>query len=202
LAIPVPLQPVSFFKIMSQPISENQKSLQPLTGKAFYIVGPSRIQNELIVSHLERETGNVCQVLEDINRIPKNNPKNPIHSNFVFWDCYGKDPKNLIAELTTYTRQTQSSNRVVLFNVPPDLEFKKKFVLKGIHGFFYEHDPLDIFLKGVQAILGGKLWLSREMMAKCIFEDNGKDKSSKSSGNDLTQRQIQILARVAVGCYQ
>ena len=104
-----------------------------------------------------------------------------------------------MAELRTYTRQTQSENHIILFNVPPDLEFKKKFVLKGIHGFFYEHDPLNIFLKGVQAILGGKLWLSREMMAKCIFEDNGKDKSSKSSTKDLTQRQIQILAQAAVG---
>ena len=83
--------------------------------------------------------------------------------------------------------------------MPPDLEFEKKFVLEGIHGFFYEHDTLDIFIKGVQAILGGKLWLSREMMTKCIFEGNDKDKSSKSSSNDLTQRQIQILAQVAVG---
>jgi len=184
---------------MNQPISENQKSLQPLTGKAFYIVGPRRMQNELIASHLERKTGNVCHVLEDINRIPKNNPKNPICSNVVFWDCHKKDPKSLMAELRSYNIQTQSENRIVLFNVPPDLEFKKKFVLKGIHGFFYENDTLDIFLKGVQAILDGKLWLSREMMAKCIFEDHGKDKSSKSSGNDLTQRQIQILAQVAVG---
>ncbi len=169
------------------------------TGNKFYIVGPRLMQNELIASHLERETGNVCHVLENISHIPKNNPKNPINSNFVFWDCHGKDPKSLMDELGTYTRQTQSSNRTVLFNVPPNLEFKKKFVLKGIHGFFYEHDPLNIFLKGVQALLDGKLWLSRDMMTKCIFEGNGKDKSSKSSSNDLTQRQIQILAQVAVG---
>jgi len=157
------------------------------------------MQNELIASHLERETGNVCNVLEQINLIPKNNPKKSTCSNFVLWDCQGKDPKNLMAELTSYTRQTRSSNHIVLFNVPPDLELKKKFVLKGIHGFFYERDPLDIFVRGVRAILDGKLWLSREMMTKCIFEANGKDKLSKSSSQDLTQRQIQILAMVAVG---
>ena len=157
------------------------------------------MQNELMASHLERKTGNVCHVLEDINRIPKNNPKKSKHSHVALQLTIEEPQRGHVTELRTYTRQTKSENHIVLFNVPPDLEFKKKFVLKGIHGFFYEYDTLDIFIKGVQAILGGKLWLSREMMTKCIFEGNDKDKSSKSSSNDLTQRQIQILAQVAVG---
>jgi DNA-binding NarL/FixJ family response regulator len=89
--------------------------------------------------------------------------------------------------------------RIVLVNVSSDWGFQKKFVLDGIHGFFYENDPIDIFLKGVRAILDGKLWLSREMMTKCIFEGTGKDKLSKIAGQELTERQIQILALVAVG---
>ena len=169
------------------------------TCNKFYIIGPSRLQNELIASYLVKEIGNESILLENVNQIPKDNPGNLKHPNFVLWDCQGKDPKNLMAELRTYTRRTRSSNRVVLFNVPHDLEFNKKFVLKGIHGFFYERDPLDIFLKGVQTILDGKLWLSREMMTKCIFEGNGKNKSLESSSRELTQRQIQILAMVAVG---
>jgi len=184
---------------MKSLVPEKQKRLRPSTGKAFYIVGPRRMQNELIASLLEREIGNVCHVLEDINHISKINLKNPVHLNFVFLDYQGKDPKSLMAELRTYTRQTQSLNHIVLFNVPPDLEFKKKFVLEGIQGLFYENDPLNTFLKGVQNILDGNLWLSREMMTKCIFEGNGKNKSSKSSSQDLTQRQIQILAQVAIG---
>ena len=157
------------------------------------------MQNELIASHLEQETGNVCNVIEQINLIPKNSLINPKHSNFVLLDCQGKDPKNLMAELTSSAREKRSSNCFVLFNVPPDLDLKKKFVLKGIHGFFYEHDSLDIFLKGLRAILDGKLWLSRKMMTKCIFEGTGKDKLSKIASRELTERQIQILALVAVG---
>ena len=37
------------------------------------------------------------------------------------------------------------------------------------------------------------------MMTKCIFEGTDKDKSSKSISEKLTQRQIQILALIAVG---
>jgi LuxR family transcriptional regulator of csgAB operon len=83
--------------------------------------------------------------------------------------------------------------------VPSDLEFEKKFVLEGIHGFFYENDSLDFFLKGVKTVIDGKLWLSRDIMTKCIFEGTGKDKSSKSCWENLSERQIEILALVAVG---
>lgn len=93
----------------------------------------------------------------------------------------------------------RSENRIVLFNVPADLEFQKKFVLKGVCGFFYEHAPLDNFMKGVRAILDGKLWLSREMMTQCIFEDTDNDKSSKRISEELTERQIEILAMIAIG---
>ena len=184
---------------MVSKVSKNHKSLRSSSKNEFYIVGPRRMQNELIASHLVRKTGNVCHVLEHINLIPKSNSENPKHANFVLWDCQGKNSKDFMAELTSYTRRKRPSNRVVLFNVPPDLEIKKKLVLKGIHGFFYEHDSLDIFLKGIQAILDGKLWLSREMMTKYIFEGNGKNESLKSGNQELTQRQIQILAMVAVG---
>ena len=34
------------------------------------------------------------------------------------------------------------------------LDFEKKFVLKGIQGFFYDYDPLNIFIKGVEAVFG------------------------------------------------
>ena len=66
-------------------------------------------------------------------------------------------------------------------------------------GFFYEHDPLDIFLKGIGAVLDGKLWLSRDIMTRFILEGTGKDKSLKKDSDKLTERQIEILALTAVG---
>jgi DNA-binding NarL/FixJ family response regulator len=58
---------------------------------------------------------------------------------------------------------------------------------------------LDIFLKGVKSVLDGKLWFSRDIMTKFIFEGIDKDKSLKKSSDRLTERQIEILALVAVG---
>jgi LuxR family transcriptional regulator of csgAB operon len=71
--------------------------------------------------------------------------------------------------------------------------------LEGVRGFFYETDPLDRFLKGVRAVLEGELWLSREIMTKCILEGTDEPRSSRSGSELLTPRQIQILAQVAIG---
>jgi DNA-binding NarL/FixJ family response regulator len=184
---------------MSSSTPDKQKSLQPTEKRPFYIVGPKMLQNELIASCLKQETGNECFVLEQIDHIPKDVTKDRRRPELVILDCHGKDLKRILNELRSYNIQDRSGRRIVLFNVNGDQGFQKKCVLDGIHGVFYEHDPIDIFLKGVQAILDGKLWLSRDMMTKCIFEGSGQDKSSKSGSEDLTERQIQILALVAVG---
>jgi len=190
---------VSAFKIMGLAISKKQKSPPESNGMVFYIVGTRRLENELMASYLERQTGDPCVVAENIKHIPKDNPKTNGRPKLVFWDCHKKDLKYLLTELRTYNIHKQSENHIVLFNVPTDLKFEKKFVLEGIYGFFYEHDPLDVFLKGVKTVIDGRLWLSRDMMTKCIFEGTDKDKSSKSITEKLTQRQIEILALIAVG---
>jgi LuxR family transcriptional regulator of csgAB operon len=184
---------------MGLAMSKKQKNIPSSNRMPFYIVGHRRLENELMASYLERQTGDECFVLEDINHIPKNDLKTNGRPKLVFWDCHKKALKTLLAELRTYNIHKQSENHIVLFNVPTDLEFEKKFVLEGIHGFFYENDPLDVFLKGVRTVIDGKLWLSRDMMTKCIFEGTAKDNSSKSRLENLSERQIEILALVAVG---
>jgi DNA-binding NarL/FixJ family response regulator len=58
---------------------------------------------------------------------------------------------------------------------------------------------LNNFLKGIGAVLDGKLWLSRDIMTRFILEGTGKDKSLKKDSDKLTERQIEILAMVSVG---
>lgn len=184
---------------MSFEMCERQKNIRSSNGKTFYIVGSRRLQNEVMAEYLEQKTGDECLIIGDINHIPKDNPKSNRRPKVVFCDCHKKDLKKLMAELRIYNTRKESESHIVLFNVPFDLEFKKKFVLNGVHVFFYEHDPLDNFTKGVQAILDGKLWLSRDMMTQCIFENSDKGKSSKIGSENLTERETEILAMVSVG---
>lgn len=179
---------------------ERPKDIRSPNGKAsYYIVGPMKLQNELMASYLKQKTGNECKAVSDISQVRTDDSKDQSRKKLLFWDCQGKNLNGLLDELRPYVNNNRSESRVVLFNVPTDMEFQKKFVLKGIHGFFYEHDPLEKFMKGVRAVLDGKLWLSREMMTNCIFEGTDNDKSSKSISEKLTERQTEILALVAVG---
>jgi LuxR family transcriptional regulator, positive regulator of biofilm formation len=164
-----------------------------------YIVGKRKLQNELIASCLAKETGTECILLESIHHLPSGHSDQGGSPWIIFWDCHEKDSKKLLAELSLYDKHKKTDNRIVFFNVPAYFDLNKKFVLKGVHAFFYEQDSLDIFLKGVRAVLNGKLWLSRELMTKCIFENSDNDTSSENATGALTDRQTEILAMIAVG---
>jgi len=178
-------------------MQRNNASRQSPNEISFYIVGHKRLENELIAFYLSRKTGNECFVLDDIHHIPKGNSKNNSRERLIFWDCRKKDLKNLLTELRAYNTFKPSANHIILFNVSNGMALNKKLVVEGIRGFFYEHDSLDHFMKGVEAVIEGKLWLSREMMTRCIFEES--DTPSKSTTEDLTERQTEILALIAVG---
>ena len=173
---------------------------QPSTEKTIYIVGPGRLQNELIASCLEQQTGARCYLEEDIHSVPLTDDSESNHQpRLILWDCLARDLKSLLRELKSSAILKLPRYRVFLFNVRRDLHIEKQCVLEGIRGFFYHQDTLDIFLKGVKAAFSGELWLSREIMTQCILEGTGEDQPSGQGSSILTPRQVEILALLAVG---
>jgi len=175
------------------------KSNQPRDNCSFYIIGPERFQNDLLAYCLGQKTGKECHVIESLHDIFTVNPGDDGCPTLILWDCQGNNIKGLLTELKTYLRPEKYFKRVILFNVPPMLEFIKPLTSIGVRGFFYKHDSLDNFLKGMKAVLEGKLWLSREIMEKSIFEGANGNRFLTSSGKDLSERETEILAMVAVG---
>jgi LuxR family transcriptional regulator of csgAB operon len=178
-------------------ISKNNKSVMQATGKIIYIVGPMKLQNHALASCLKGETGDECFLLEHIEHIPQLDD-HPLQ-RLVLFDCHRKDPERILAELRPYLKEKPCTNHTVLFNVPRDQGVEGQFVLEGIQGFFYEQDSLGLFLKGIRAVCEGEIWLSREIMTKCIVEGTHKEKASKGGNATLAPRQNEILALIAVG---
>lgn len=160
-----------------------------------YIIGRRKLQNELIGAFLEQETGAKCLFGEDLRHVSSCNgvPK------LVLWDCQERDPESVLVALRSSGIQKLCRDCMVLFNISHGLGIEEKCVWRGIRGFFYEDDSLPQFLKGVQAILNGQLWLSRELVTRCILELRGPDNSSEMDSSILTQRENEILAQLAVG---
>ncbi|UCG12181.1 MAG: response regulator transcription factor [Deltaproteobacteria bacterium] len=183
---------------MKAKVQENRENLSPLANKIFYIVGPRRLQNELISYYMERELGSQCAVYPDIRELPfLDEPPPGDRVNLVLWDCQGKDPEELLIELELCGEEALTRAHVVLLYVTRGLGFEEKIVWKGIRGFFYEQDPLDRVRKGIRTVLAGELWLSREIVTKCILEGKGRDYPYKERGSILTPREIEILVLVA-----
>jgi LuxR family transcriptional regulator of csgAB operon len=141
----------------------------------------------------------MCRVLDDVSRIPLAE-KGQEGSGIVLLDCQGKDAQELLLELKSLVNGRLSAQPLALFNLSADLGVEERLVWEGIEGVFYEQDSIDQFLKGVEAVLNGEMWLPRRLMTKCIRDGRVQGNPSKAKSTILTSRQMEILALVAVGC--
>ena len=185
--------------MINSDVTKNDEGAHSLTGRLIYIIGPAILQNELMAFFLEQQTGAKCLTGENLRSVRGIDDDHTDQPNLVFWDCQGKDPESLLAELKSHGQKTLSRIFVALFNVSPSWGIEEKAVVRGVRGFFYEQDPLDRFPKGVGAIFDGELWVSREIMSKCILKGKRQDALPKGDTIGLTRREIEILAMVAVG---
>lgn len=184
---------------MNSELSEYRNNHLPLTNKLICVVGPRRFQNELIASFLERETGAQCVPTVSIRQISFMDKRKPDTQKQVLWDCLGEDLETLIIEIESHGKRVLARDLVTFFNVPEGLGIEERAVMLGVRGFFYEHDSLDIFLKGVRAIFDGELWLPRKIMTKFILKNKLRESSHNVDRMALTQREHEILTMVAVG---
>jgi LuxR family transcriptional regulator of csgAB operon len=167
--------------------------------KNIYLIGASKIQISLLADFIKNEVGLTCLPNNDISRLTfKGNGYVP--GSLVLFDCQGKDGKQILTELKSFKDNTSSEHRIVLFNLDDDLRNEEEYVWEGVQGLFYLRDPIEQFLKGIRTLLQGELWLSRDLMSRCIRHGNrGLGSSEGKKKAVLTKRQAEILALVAVG---
>lgn len=162
-----------------------------------YIVGPSKLQNELMAWFLENTSELTCECSQK-NEHPLFVNKKTDHKYLILWDCHNNDPDDIWTELDMYPIKNGHCF-VALFNVGSDRGLKEEVVKRNIQGVFFEHDSLYSFTKGVQTILNGKLWFSREMMTKCLLCQKNSADFRNHTQTLLTTREKEILNVIASG---
>jgi LuxR family transcriptional regulator of csgAB operon len=169
------------------------------TEKLIYIVGPTRIQNSLIASFLEQSTATKCELLASLNRIPRRSTGNGSRTKLIIWDCLGKDGDSCLLEYEANADRVSSKDKVAFFNISPALGIEEKAIARGVEGFFYEQDPLELFAKGVRAIFDGELWVNRKIMANYIRKSTSQTFAPPDNKTTLTTREVEILRLLATG---
>lgn len=170
-----------------------------LTDRLVYIVGPLRLQNDLMALFLKQETGAKCLVSKDLRHIPATDDENTGQPKLVLLDCQGKDKESLLVELESSGKKILHQDLVALFNVSPSWQIEEKTAGLGLRGVFYEGDNLDRVTKGVYAIFNGEFWLSRGIMAKCLRKYKEQSNPFMRDEINFTPRQIEVLTMVALG---
>lgn len=172
-----------------------KKIVKPLSDRLIWIIGPRRLQNELLASFLRRKTGFRCSGAEDVSHVTEGTEKTTLPVLLLF-DCLETDLDDCLAGIGS---DHSKPYLVALFNVRTGLGIEERAMKQGVRGFFYEKDPLERFAKGVRAISGGELWVSREIMTKCILEDKGRVRPRPRGPTGLTAREVEILSMIATG---
>ncbi len=94
--------------------------------------------------------------------------------------------------------------RVALFNIFRNQknleEVIKLYIQQGVHGIFYNDDPLPIMIKGIRAILNGELWFPRNILSFALSDTIGNSNfSEKMQIFSLTSREKEILKKLSTG---
>ena len=180
-------------------MSSEQNNPSPLKDKLIFVVGPRRLQNELILYFLEQKGGATCRADFDAPQSPTLAGTGTNQPHLVLWDCNGRDQEDCMAALESFPRDILSRDYVALFNVRPDLGIEEAALSLGVRGFFYVQDTLAQLQKGVTAIFEGELWVSRGIMSKFVLDKKGYQPVSQKNATILTRREVEILSLVAAG---
>ncbi|MFZ7110373.1 MAG: LuxR C-terminal-related transcriptional regulator [Desulfatiglandales bacterium] len=181
-------------------INDNHSREHP-EGVKIYIIGPRTLENALLASFLEQETGMKSMAVESTRDLPAEDVKGlGGESVLLLLDCMGKDADTCIGDLEAGDIDIVSQCPAGIFNADPGVGCEEAFVMEGFRGIFYVHDNPEHVLKGIAAILSGELWLSRGVMSRCLLSNSARlKKEQRHNGVLLTGREREILRMLTVG---
>jgi len=168
-----------------------------------FIVGPNHFQNALFATYIE--THSLCRssVVDNIAPIAASSCRASNCTTAVLYDCFELNGTTLEDSVLAELERLPPEWSLILFNLDRHVGIEKKALEYGVHGFFYQDDPVETLLKGLAAVFGGELWVSRRKMADVIIE-NGFSLRRKQAANhvyphDLTRREVEILGLLTLG---
>ena len=187
---------------MARPTSSKTGKSGPLSSNgSIYVVTTGGLEINLLTQVLEKEIGAKCFTVQRIEHVQDiQGPEHPLLT-LILLDCFGKNKEMILTELNLCGRKVAFQHLVGLFNISPEIGIENETVKQGVRGLFYEDDDVEHFFKGVRALCGGELWVSRKIMAQCIEENSELAKKRKSASElpPLTRREKEILDLIAVG---
>lgn len=171
------------------------------TSEAFvHIIGNNMLQNALLLSFLERETGFQGACVPNVTASIAAKNHDSALTQFFLVDCNDINTHIFWTDVDFLKNSNGNSSYLALCNVEPAMEIEEAAVASGVQGVFYKNDSPRMIRKGISAILNGDLWYSRKVLGRCIM---GRTSSNNTKEHPLLSklscREKEILALIASG---
>ncbi len=177
-------------------------------GKEILIVSPRKLDSELLAYALEREACQKCQVIPDLSQLKDALPT-PLPGDtdaailqgktLLLIDCIENDFDRIMRELSDQQKEPSENLVVAVYNVYPGWGIEEEALRFGIKGFFYKNDAMNLFLKGISAIFGQEVWVSREILLRTAMGGKRKKRAAIQEKTGLSVREIEILVLLSSG---
>lgn len=169
--------------------------MPPHTSHHIRIVGPNRLQNELLASFLAMQGDIACEICSCLKDAPLNKSTSP---NLLLLDWASREIQHLLREPKGKNAKLFASRAVALCNVEPGSGIAEKALHHGVKGVFFQPDPPVLLLKGIRALFAGELWVPREVLSNCYL-NHAKPTALTGKAAVLTGREAEILGLIASG---
>jgi DNA-binding NarL/FixJ family response regulator len=163
-----------------------------------HIVGSNFNQNQLLALCLEKELKVECTCMAELT-MQDLVAMQPEKVRVFLLDCANLDRAALEKCFDIGRPIHPDTLFAALFNVDPGFRIENLVNLHKVRGIFYREDSRQVFLKGIQTILNGQLWLSRRIMSECALVAGEKSSTGETGVKQLSDREKEVLKLVVMG---
>ena len=179
-------------------VADNQQMKENPSVVQFHVIGPNKMQNELLVSFLEDKLGKVTKQSINIDTKYVSGLDMELRHLFLI-DCLNAGDIDPWFLYKMDRLQSIKNYNVVFYNVSTEAGIEKSAVLRGVHGVCYNMNSFKELPKALEAVLKGELWYSRKTLTTCLQLQRKEGKISTDNTSILTSREKEILIHIAGG---
>ncbi len=128
--------------------------------------------------------------------------RTPNYPYVVILDCRNCDYSEIAQKLGTGDKTIPHSIKIALYNISDDRGLGLAPLVQrfNVRGVFYRKDSQETFIRGLEAILSGQLWLTRKILSRCALQAQSPSNSLPDWTNaPLSERETEILRHVVSG---
>lgn len=164
-----------------------------------YLVGVDNSLNGALSYVFEREICSHCVILKDGDTIPPEELTQGRGRILLLIDFLARDFEKELINLAPRTSPRKEKVTTALFNLQQGTGIEKRAFVRGVRGFFYRDDTLSQMLKGLQTLLRGEIWVSREILVEVALQSRERTLRTYHEKANLTRREAEILALLSIG---